>query len=108
MYNHLIKALKKSMKRNQLLLIIFLFAMQSALAQVPFLVKDIYSGPQGANPSNFTKAGDEMYFIANDGTSNFELWKTAGDSVFLVKDIYPGSTLSTIRYLTNIGNAATE
>ncbi len=46
-----------------------------------------------------------MYFVANDGTTNFELWMTKGDTAFLVKDINPGANLSSIRYLTSIGNA---
>jgi ELWxxDGT repeat protein len=93
------------MKRSQIVLAILLFAIQSAMAQVPFLVKDLYAGANDANPTNFTKAGDALYFLANDGPANFELWKTAGDSAFLVKDIYPGAPLSSIRYLTSIGSA---
>lgn len=92
------------MKLSNIILTGLLFVFQPIIAQSPFLVKDIYKGVFDANPTSFTKAGNALYFLANDGTTNFELWKTAGDSAFLVKDIYPGATISSIRYLTSIGN----
>ncbi len=45
-----------------------------------------------------------LYFNADDGVNNYELWKsdgTAGGTV-LVKDIFPGSGYSFPRYLTNV------
>jgi ELWxxDGT repeat protein len=64
------------------------------------LVKDIRPGPTGAfqgapltaapDPS-FTVVNGELYFVANDGTHGFQLWKSDGtaDGTVMVKDINP-------------------
>jgi ELWxxDGT repeat protein len=48
--------------------------------------------------------GDTLYFIANDGTSGFELWKTDGSAAgtVLVKDIIPGPVSATPENLANV------
>ncbi len=97
--------MRDSMKQIKLILCIILFAVQNLMAQTPFIVKDIFTGPQSSNPFRLVKVGNELYFEANDGVTNFELWKTRGDSVFMVKDIFPGADLSAVREFTAKGDA---
>jgi ELWxxDGT repeat protein len=49
---------------------------------------------------SFTKAGNNVFFRANDGTSGFELFKTDGteSGTSLLKDIAPGGTSSIGQY----------
>lgn len=42
------------------------------------LVKDIYPGTYGSNPSNLTVFNNKLYFAANDGIYGTELWVTDG------------------------------
>ncbi len=93
------------MKRGQLSLAILLLTGYSLIAQVPYLVKDINTGATDANPGEFTPVGDDLYFIARDGSSNHKLWKTKGDSVILVKNRNPAASLRAIRKLTTLKNA---
>gem|GEM_PF-1849405 len=66
-------------------------------------VADIIRGSGGSNPSEFEGMNGEVYFTANDGTNGYELWKTNGVSATLVKDVRPGSKLSsTPKELTNV------
>ena len=48
--------------------------------------------------------GGTLFFAANDGTDGEELWMSDGTSggTMLVKDINPGSSGSSLRYLTNV------
>lgn len=58
------------------------------------LFADINAGNlahQGSNPQNFTVFKDELYFTATDGIHGYEIFKTDGDTVMLLKDIYVGS-----------------
>jgi ELWxxDGT repeat protein len=65
------------------------------------LVKDIdpggysyggYNYAFGSNPTDLTDVGGTLFFVANDGTNGYELWKSDGsaDGTVLVKDIRPG------------------
>ena len=60
------------------------------------MVKDIYSGSGGSNPSDLTAVGNTLYFEADDGTNGTELWKSDGTAsgTVMVKDIYSGSSTS--------------
>ena len=65
------------------------------------LVKDINPGnaedppdPDSSDPTKLTVVGGTVYFVANDGVTGPELWKTDGTTAgtALVKDINPGNT----------------
>ncbi|MBH8578183.1 DUF4347 domain-containing protein [Nostocaceae cyanobacterium CENA369] len=74
------------------------------------LVKDINPGvvttasgetfPNSSSPQSLTNANGILYFIADDGTHGYELWKSDGTTAgtVLVKDINPGSSSS---FVTN-------
>jgi ELWxxDGT repeat protein len=61
----------------------------------PNIVKDINSGSGHGDPIFLTVVptaeGDRLFFIANDGTNSFELWKSDGteSGTAMVKDINP-------------------
>jgi ELWxxDGT repeat protein len=55
------------------------------------LVKDI--SPILSSPEKFTEAGNQLFFVADDGVNGEELWVTDGTTAGtkLVKDIKPGN-----------------
>ena len=42
------------------------------------ILKDIYPGQEGSNPTQLTVANDKVYFTATDGIHGVELWVTDG------------------------------
>jgi ELWxxDGT repeat protein len=52
----------------------------------------------------FTNVNGTLYFVANDGTTGYELWKSDGTSAGtrLVRNINSGGNSSYPRYLTNV------
>lgn len=68
------------------------------------IVSDIVSGTASSSPNSgsnpvtaqFTKVGNKLFFVASNGTTGAELWKTDGTAAgtLLVKDIRPGSETS--------------
>jgi ELWxxDGT repeat protein len=60
--------------------------------------------PISSNPHNLTAVGNTLFFVATDGSTGFELWKSDGsaDGTVLVKDILPGRPGSSPHYLTNV------
>ena len=58
------------------------------------------------SPYYLTAVGNTLYFVANDGTYGYELWKSDGTAAgtVMVKDIYSGSSSSSPYYLTAVGN----
>jgi ELWxxDGT repeat protein len=76
----------------------FFFLNISVNAQVPQLLKDI-NGPRtlDSRPVNgyfFKGMNGNVYFIADDGVTGIEIWKTNGTEAgtSLVKDINPGAS----------------
>ncbi len=72
------------------------------------LIKDINPGPADGfafSMTNFTVAGDWLYFNANNG-SGTELWKSDGTSAgtVLVKDLTPGPSSTDFFSLRSIDN----
>lgn len=60
----------------------------------------------GSDPWTLVKAGDRVFFSANDGEHGRELWVTDGtaDGTRLVKDMRPGATGSQPDTLTRVGS----
>ncbi len=71
-------------------------------------VIDIRPGPDSSELQQLTRIGDEVWFLANDGTHGFELWRTRGDaaSTSLVLDFAPGAADSDIEHLLAYGDRA--
>lgn len=72
------------------------------------LVKDIYPGPISSQPGFYKLAsiGGSIFFVANDGSSGHELWKSDGttEGTVLVKHIVPGASESLPNNLTAVGD----
>ena len=68
------------------------------------LIKDINATTNAANPGPYGKAGNTIFFAANDGESGIELWKTDGTAAgtVLLKDINTGTGSSTPANFTNV------
>jgi ELWxxDGT repeat protein len=45
------------------------------------MIQDIAPGPLSASPTGFTPAGTNVYFVADDNTTGFELWAVPQDAV---------------------------
>jgi trimeric autotransporter adhesin len=58
------------------------------------LVKDIWPGLSGSNPSSFCSINGILYFSARNTLNNEELWRSDGTEAgtFMVKDIKPGES----------------
>src|SRR5207245_1961410 len=71
------------------------------------LIKNIAPGATSSNPVQLTAVGSNLFFVANNGVSGNELWKSNGTAAgtILVRDINPGSPISYPRYLTNVNGA---
>jgi ELWxxDGT repeat protein len=82
--------------------------------QVPQLIKDIFPGTGSSIAVQSSplpvqapvEAGGLLYFMANDGVSGRELWRTDGTAAgtFRVKDIFPGPNGSTDASSSNVVN----
>jgi ELWxxDGT repeat protein len=73
------------------------------------LLKDINPGSGNSTPQISPQAGATIvngtaFFLANNGTNGFELWKSNGTAAgtLMVKDIRPGSANSYPLFLTNV------
>lgn len=79
------------MKKTLLILILAISTWLSN-AQIPYMVKDIYSSGD-SNPDFLTNVNGVLYFVAYDAAHGRELWKSDGTAAgtVMVKDINPGS-----------------
>ena len=65
--------------------------LEDRTAPATFLLKDIRTGASGSVPQHMVNVNGVMFFIANDGSTGYELWKSDGTSsgTVLVKNIQP-------------------
>jgi ELWxxDGT repeat protein len=76
------------------------------------LVKDIWPGAETPFrfdwPAKTAIVDDSMYFLASDGVSGAELWKSDGTSVgtFMVKDLSPGPASTYVHSLVGSSDGA--
>ncbi|MBA4849384.1 ELWxxDGT repeat protein [Emticicia sp. BO119] len=76
----------------------------TAMDLVPYMVKNInIATDESSEPNKFVAVNGTLYFVATDGISGIELWKTDGtnEGTTLVKDITSGGD-SDISSLTNV------
>ena len=68
------------------------------------LVKDIVPGQTSSNPNFLTNVNGTLFFVADDGLSGAELWKSGGTAIgtVRVKDINPGAAGSNPNGLTDV------
>jgi len=68
------------------------------------LVKDIRPGPNSSGAQNLIDVNGTLFFIADDGTSGVELWRSDGTpgGTVLVKDINPGAGESVPIWFANL------
>lgn len=73
-----------------------LTASPAAAAPPPQLLADIKPGADSSEPQALTRSGDQVFFVANDGTHGRELWVTDGTTggTHLVRDIRVGAKSS--------------
>jgi ELWxxDGT repeat protein len=65
---------------------------------------DIWPGIDGSEPRQLTEVNGTLFFVANDGASGIELWKSDGTEAgtMRVKDIWPGTRGSELFSLSNV------
>lgn len=76
-------------------------------APLPEMVMDIRNGSASSYPSQLTKVGKTLFFVANDGIHGEELWSSDGTEggTKLVKDIRKGKKGSTPTELKAVGSS---
>lgn len=82
--------------KAQILSLVLVILFKTIDAQVPVVVKDIQPGSVASQPRALTNVNGMLFFIANDGIHEPELWKSDGTEggTVLVKDINPGPVTS--------------
>lgn len=84
---------------------IWLCSAVPAAGQVASLVRDINQNTGNSSQQAFTRAGNTVFFVADDGVNGRCLWKTDGTTqgTVLVKDLIPGATTDpVIQSMTNV------
>src|SRR5262249_61748454 len=61
------------------------------------LVANIKHREEGSVPAKLTAVGNKLFFVADDGFTQRELWVTDGARTQLVKDIWPGNVTSGVQ-----------
>lgn len=70
-----------------------------------FLVKDINPGASSSAPASLTQFQASVFFVADDGSSGRELWRSDGTGPgALFKDLVPGPENSEPEELTPFGS----
>ncbi len=66
--------------------------LEDRTAPATFLLKDISPGASSSAPQHMVNVNGVLFFLADDGSTGLELWKSDGTSsgTVLVKDIRPG------------------
>lgn len=59
-----------------------------------FRTADIAPGADDSNPRELTALGDSLYFVANDGIHNDEIWRIVIDPTLVFRDDFESATLS--------------
>jgi ELWxxDGT repeat protein len=74
--------------------------LEDRTAPATFLLKDIRPGASGSSPRQMVNVNGVIFFIANDGSTGYELWKSDGTpgGTVLVKDIRPGPPPPSMRF----------
>jgi ELWxxDGT repeat protein len=54
--------------------------LEDRTAPATFLLKDIRPGASGSSPQQMVNVNGVIFFIANDGSTGYELWKSDGTS----------------------------
>ncbi|WP_430809673.1 MULTISPECIES: T9SS type A sorting domain-containing protein [unclassified Carboxylicivirga] len=72
-----------------------LFVYDPAGTDGPQLLKDIRVGTSSSSPKYFVEHNDIVYFMANDGSGTYALWKTDGTSAGTVR-VTPGDAEWTV------------
>jgi ELWxxDGT repeat protein len=69
------------------------------------VLKDIWPNPSSSDPRELIAVGSTLFFVADDGTSGRELWKTNGTpaGTVRVKDIRSGNVGSNPTGFTQVG-----
>ncbi|MBY9005282.1 MAG: hypothetical protein KGD63_00830 [Candidatus Lokiarchaeota archaeon] len=72
-----------------------------------YIVKDISTDTLGSYPHNFIEVNEILYFVATDGNSGFELFRTDGTELgtYIVRDIWPAGSYSSLpEFLTELNS----
>ena len=85
---------------------LFVLLGLAAAAQSPPLEGSEQRVPPSSSPSDLTVMGDHVYFVAEDGSTGRELWRTNGEpgNAERIQDIVPGSEGAVPERLLAVGN----
>jgi ELWxxDGT repeat protein len=84
--------------------------LEDRTAPATFLLKDIRPGASGSFPRQMVNVNGVIFFIANDGSTGYELWKSDGTpgGTVLVKDIRPGTSSAFYEFFPPVNPSLTN